>query len=128
MELKSTLTLLVAGMCTLTAQNVFAQAEKEVLALVQTNNWKTFTRTPQYVMCRGILLRNSIVMTAQLGGTEAIMAAMQDRNDNDIDGLNVPEREYGVEHSETLGGTKGDAIQSGIGRPSTQPTVAEEAA
>ena len=44
--------------------NVFAEAEKEVLTLIRTNNWKTFTRTPAYTMSRAILVRNTAVLSA----------------------------------------------------------------
>ena len=46
------------------APDVFARAEAEVVGLVLANNWSSFTRTAAYGLCRGVLVRNAVVMTA----------------------------------------------------------------
>jgi hypothetical protein len=43
---------------------LFARAEREVMMLIGTNNWKSFTSAPAYTVCTAILVRNAAVMAA----------------------------------------------------------------
>ena len=63
---------------------LFSRVEKEVCMLVDTNNWKSFVRSPLYELCATVLVRNAVVLTAtQLdGGKEeldetAILSTLQ---------------------------------------------------
>ena len=105
--------------------HLFAQAEKEVRALVLTNNWKTFARSVQYGMCKAILVRNTVIMTAQHLHDDGGMRAVQESTDQEIDGLDVPDRKF-IEQSEAQSQADSGSRHAEGHRLSVQPALTEE--
>ena len=110
-------------------QHLFAQAEKEVRALVLTNNWKTFARSVQYGVCKAILVRNTVIMTAQHLHDDEGLRASQEISEQEIEELNVIKAvEQSVEQSGAQSQADSDSRHGHAHRLSMQASATEEQA
>ena len=55
------------------APELFTAAYREIVMLIETNNWKSFAASPAYALCAAVLLRNAALM-------QSMAAAMDDES------------------------------------------------